>query len=57
MVQTITMLSPSGGKTISQVPLSGANGVTFTLRNYSIIGAAIIVVVGAIGGYFLRGEC
>ena len=56
MVQTITMLSPSGGKTISQVPLSGANGVTFTLRNYSIIGAAIIFVVGAIGGYFLSGR-
>jgi len=56
MVQTITVLSPPGGKTISQVPLSGVNGVTFTLRNYSIIGAAIIVVVGAIGGYFLSGR-
>ena len=56
MVQTITVLSPSGGKTISQVPLSGVNGVTSTLRNYSIIGVAIIIVVGAIGGYYLSGR-
>ena len=56
MVQTIAVLSPSGGQTISQVPLSGDNGVTSTLRNYSIIGVAIIIVVGAIGGYFLSGK-
>jgi signal transduction histidine kinase len=56
MVQTITVLSPSGGQTVSKVPLSGVNGVTSTLRNYSIIGAAIIIVVGAIGGYFLSGR-
>ena len=55
MVQTIVVTSPSGSQTISQLPLSGDNGVTSTLRNYSIIGVAIVIVVGAIGGYFLSG--
>jgi signal transduction histidine kinase len=53
MVQTITLPSPSGDQIISQVPLNGDNSVTSTLRNYSIIGVAIVIVVGAIGGYFL----
>jgi signal transduction histidine kinase len=55
MAQTIVVNSPSGSQTISQLPLSGDNGVTSTLRNYSIIGVAIVIVVGAIGGYFLSG--
>jgi signal transduction histidine kinase len=56
MVQTTVVISPSGGQTVSQLPLSGDNSVTSTLRNYSIIGVVIIIVVGAIGGYFLSGR-
>jgi len=56
MVLTTVAISPSGGQTVSQLPLSGDNSATSTLRNYSIIGVLIIIVVGAIVGYFLSGR-